>query len=302
MRKWERFTEEEIKDFLKKSKTKKEFMQYLGYQSRTARKRDLDPLREKYPNLDFSELDKNGKLDDLTGKRFGRLIVKEKYKNPDNTRAYWICECDCGKVTKPILASNLKRGLTQSCGCLHKEQIQKATRIDLKNQKFGKLIVLERNEKRLNSDNAKVYWICQCECGKITEVATSDLINGHTKSCGCINSKGELIISQILTKNNIPFSSQYKFNDLVSKKGNKLKFDFAIFKNNALYCLIEFQGEQHYKIIEHWGGEEAFLERQYNDKLKREYCELNNIRLIEISYKQLKDINYNFLKEIGGIY
>jgi hypothetical protein len=63
---------------------------------------------------------------DLVGKRFGRLVVVKEYKS--NTReSQWVCICDCGIVTKPILCSNLKRGHTQSCGCIRRERAQKRT-------------------------------------------------------------------------------------------------------------------------------------------------------------------------------
>lgn len=58
---------------------------------------------------------------DLTGQRFGRLIVLGK----SETRIYgrqlaWECQCDCG-VVKPLLTSVLKSGSTKSCGCLSRE-------------------------------------------------------------------------------------------------------------------------------------------------------------------------------------
>lgn len=61
-------------------------------------------------------------LVDLTGKRFGRLTVIHKDKSR-NGRTYWLCLCDCGE-TVSVIASNLKRGLSKSCGC-YAEQIKK---------------------------------------------------------------------------------------------------------------------------------------------------------------------------------
>ena len=58
---------------------------------------------------------------DLTGQRFGRLVVRKR--SPENDRhgcACWVCDCDCGSMTVP-LESNLRRGNSQSCGCLTKE-------------------------------------------------------------------------------------------------------------------------------------------------------------------------------------
>ncbi len=59
------------------------------------------------------------KLDDLTGKRFGRLVVQ--YRAPNIKRkTMWHCICDCG-AEKDVEASSLKCGDTKSCGCYHNE-------------------------------------------------------------------------------------------------------------------------------------------------------------------------------------
>jgi len=63
---------------------------------------------------------------DLTGERFGRLLVisldhKDKYSSK-----YWLCRCDCGNE-KVIRGGSLKRGLTRSCGCLLRETARENT-------------------------------------------------------------------------------------------------------------------------------------------------------------------------------
>ena len=52
---------------------------------------------------------------------------------------------------------------------------------DLRTEKFGRLTVIERNY-----DKRGVFWICQCDCGNKISVASSHLISGCTKSCGCL--------------------------------------------------------------------------------------------------------------------
>lgn len=52
--------------------------------------------------------------------------------------------------------------------------------LSLVGQKFGKLTVLSINKRK------KVYCICKCDCGKITQTRKDSLLNGHTKSCGCL--------------------------------------------------------------------------------------------------------------------
>ena len=62
-----------------------------------------------------------GKLKDLTGMKFGRLTVLERAENK-GTRTCWLCKCDCGNEVT-VLGEDLKSGHTQSCGCLHREQV-----------------------------------------------------------------------------------------------------------------------------------------------------------------------------------
>jgi hypothetical protein len=64
------------------------------------------------------------KLTDLSGKRFNRLQVISK-QTSHNGRTMWLCLCDCGNK-KLAEASNLKRNLTGSCGCLHRELTAKS--------------------------------------------------------------------------------------------------------------------------------------------------------------------------------
>lgn len=63
------------------------------------------------------------KLNDLKGQRFGRLIVLQRGADRGKQKkTAWICQCDCGNVCEP-LATELRRGTTQSCGCMAREKI-----------------------------------------------------------------------------------------------------------------------------------------------------------------------------------
>lgn len=54
----------------------------------------------------------------MLGKRFGRLTVIAEAPERKCGQSCWVCQCDCGNITAPILGSNLRRGHTKSCGCL----------------------------------------------------------------------------------------------------------------------------------------------------------------------------------------
>lgn len=68
------------------------------------------------------------KLKDMTGHRFGRLLVLERADNTAKGKARWKCRCDCGNI---IIAegANLRSGASKSCGCIGKEKtIQRSTK------------------------------------------------------------------------------------------------------------------------------------------------------------------------------
>ncbi len=57
---------------------------------------------------------------DLSGRRFGKLVVERMADKKLNGRIAWVCKCDCGNETV-VTATNLVSGATKSCGCIRKE-------------------------------------------------------------------------------------------------------------------------------------------------------------------------------------
>lgn len=224
-----------------------------------------------------------GAFIDLTGKRFGRLVVLGKDVKHGNNW-YWKCRCDCGNEVS-VDGKSLRGGCTKSCGCLNRELLKERgheNAIDLTGQQFGELTVIER----AGSDHrGEALWLCQCSCGsKPIKVLSSNLRNGHTQSCGCIRrSHGEKKVQDLLIANHIPFIIEYKFEDL-----NKYRFDFYI--TDKQYC-IEYDGETHYQANLHgWHNEEQLKRQQERDEIKNQYCKEHNIPLIRIPYTHLKDL------------
>jgi hypothetical protein len=121
---------------------------------------------------------KGGKFIDRTGKRFGRLTVLERAPSQGYTTK-WECRCDCGTV-KDVVGNTLVSGDTHSCGCLQRERTSEASSLDLVGQQYGRLLVLRRIQ------STPVKWLCQCSCGSETQVLTTNLRNGNTQSCGCL--------------------------------------------------------------------------------------------------------------------
>jgi hypothetical protein len=72
-------------------------------------------------------------LKDLMGQRFGRLIVEQRAENDAGGRARWRCRCDCGQTTV-VPGQVLRRGESQSCGCL---------KFETHNSKHGLISLME---------------------------------------------------------------------------------------------------------------------------------------------------------------
>lgn len=68
-----------------------------------------------------------GKYVDLTGQRFGRLVVLSPSKTRKYGQAFWVCQCDCGTI-KELPTESLKKGTSKSCGCLQKERASAANK------------------------------------------------------------------------------------------------------------------------------------------------------------------------------
>lgn len=98
-------------------------------------------------------------------------------------------------------------------------------------------------------------------------------------------SHGEVIISNVLDRKNIKYKYNKSLKDCISS--SKLRFDFYLPDYNL--C-IEFDGIQHYKPVDIFGGEEEFLKTQMRDKIKNQWCELNNIKLIRFNYMQSVEV------------
>jgi hypothetical protein len=61
---------------------------------------------------------------DMIGKKYSRLTILDQYYKKDKrgyNRDWCLCQCDCGSKPKEILGINIRRNLTKSCGCYHKE-------------------------------------------------------------------------------------------------------------------------------------------------------------------------------------
>ena len=99
----------------------------------------------------------------------------------------------------------------------------------------------------------------------------------------CRESSGERTIERVLKGMGIEYERQKKFEDC--KNVMPLPFDFFVAGKGC----IEFNGEQHYRVVPYWGGEAKFEMIQLRDAIKHNYCVLKNIPFLVIPYTE-KDV------------
>lgn len=124
-----------------------------------------------------------GQIKDLTQKRFGKLLViglarREYWKKGKSTA--WVCLCDCGNI-KVVYGYLLSGGNVKSCGCSRYR-----IRNNLAQQRFGRLLVVGLARPSLWASKSHPEWACLCDCGNYVIVRSDSLLNGVTKSCGCL--------------------------------------------------------------------------------------------------------------------
>lgn len=115
----------------------------------------------------------------------------------------------------------------------------------------------------------------------------------HLRGCGCPKcnqSKGEILVENLLKKYGIYYESQFE----VNLGTRKAYIDFFLPEHNIF---IEYNGLQHYIPVKHFGGEIRFQEQLSRDNLLREYCSSNSINLIEIKYGSSEECIENILKQ-----
>lgn len=267
---------------------------------------------------------KNFRFEDLTGKRFGKLLVLERAEDWVGANGHrhiqWLCQCECGNQVV-IKGSSLRAGYNKSCGCSQygdgetKRMWQEYEQLlhtglpvvqdvkpvgrkagfkggnnqfqDLTGRDFGFWHVLERAETRKYGKGQAICWKCQCKCGMIKSVPGRDLKSGASQSCGCMSKTSwlEYFTKQYLDDHNVSYEYQKSYPDLLGTGGKPLSYDFALYKDGQIIGLIECQGEQHYRPIKKFGGAKKLLTQQIHDRLKLNYAaDVLHVPVFEVPY------------------
>ena len=204
----------------------------------------------------------------------------------------YLCKCIVDGKTVQIRESHLHNGV----GCMECA----AKKRGVEQRKLHDEYMTEINVKNPFIDivgtyidqYTKIKYICKI-CRYDGEALPNNLLRGG--GCPVCNmSTGEKRIAKYLENNNIKYEIQYTFDEC----RNVLSLPFDFYLTDYKIC-IEYDGEQHFKPIDFFGGEEKFKKQQYNDMLKTQYCIDNNIYLCRINYNQDIENELNLL--ISGL-
>lgn len=143
------------------------------------------------------------------------------------------------------------------------------------------------NSNKYVNTKTNMNFFCD-ECLNFWDTTLEYLFDTHC-NCPFCNPKshGEGKIENFLKHNKIAYKKEKTFKGLVGLGNGLLKYDFYLNKHNLL---IEFQGKQHEKPYERFGGQEQFEKQQEHDRRKRDYAKEHNIELLEIWYWDFNNI------------
>ena len=186
--------------------------------------------------------EKEKRYRDLTGQRFGKLVVmnvametlpngRQQEVRAENGRVMWDCKCDCGNTIR-VAGTQLIAGYRKSCNCL-----SRPPRKDWIGKQFGKLTVTEYAGKW---DGAH-RWKCQCACGNTTVVTQSNLQNHHTLSCGCL-------MDPSLTRNFVDGTciETIRSKKIFSTNTSGIRGVYPVKKTGKWAAQIQFKGKKTY--------------------------------------------------------
>lgn len=214
--------------------------------------------------------------EDFTGRIINdiKILGVEPNSGGAGKHKKWICQCTLCNKKFSVQSNHLKEKKTSYC-----PQCAQTRREDLTGQKFfhltvDKMIYPEKYKRTLCS--------CTCDCGTTNIIVQANhLKEGTIKSCGCLRSFGEETIAKLLSQNQIIFEKQKTFPELKYK--NPLYCDFFLPEFNLV---IEYNGEQHYRPVKLYGGEEELKIVQLRDQIKKDYCINNEINYLVIRFDE----------------
>lgn len=211
------------------------------------------------------------------------FILVDDLNQIHNSQQHIKCQCKkCGRIQQNKTIYDYYAG--KKCYCQTKSTKKPE---DVLKQDFANICIFLEEYK--NTDTPILVESLKCHHQFIAR--PQELLRNPFQCPICNSSIGEKHILYWLEEKQISYYRQYKI-------CNKYKVDFFLPQNNLF---IEYNGIQHYYPVKFFGGQETLAKQQQRDNFIREYCKQNNIKLLEISYLDLKNIERILETEVGGM-
>lgn len=188
---------------------------------------------------------------------------------------YIKCKCTyCGRIQTNKTIYNYYEGKKCYCQSLGVKKPQDLINFDYKDI----CIFLEPYKSA-----SKPVLLKNLKCFHEFKTAPMNLLRNPFLCPVCNNSTGEQKIEFILQQNEVNYCKEYN----ITIDGKKYRIDFYL---PDFDLFIEYNGIQHYKPVEHFGGEDKFIQQVNRDKIVQNYFISIKKELLIISYKEFNDI------------
>ncbi len=205
---------------------------------------------------------------DLTGQRFGKLkILYPTDKRMDKGSVVWHAVCDCGKECD-VSARRLTTGKARSCGCLSSPPPK-----DYIGKTFGRWTVVEYagTAKDLGRPGTMNYWKCRCSCGNTGIVGQSELKNGDSQSCGCLQKERRLDSLKLVNGTSIVRLETSRDKLLASNTSGKTGVCFLT-RDQKWAAYINFQ-KKRYRLGLYKDKDEAIRARTIAEEMHEDFID-----------------------------
>lgn len=205
------------------------------------------------------------------GDVFGERVVVKAYSSNGKS----LCKCSCG-VEKEVYNSNLRRGLSTSCGHAMLDNLKKLAYVRSDEKVLGKIFGELKVLKRANLTGESRY-LCKCSCGKEVEVRGVELLSGKIVSCGhkrmeqkeikdkLVDGTSLYRMTEKLSKNNTTGYKGVTYDKQLKKYRAHLEFNYK-----KIHLGLYDTAEEAYQA--RLAGEEKYYKpilEKYKDKLKK---------------------------------
>ena len=212
------------------------------------------------------------------------------------TKINWKCLVEnCNYIWKTTPNSILD----QQSGCPKCAKVVKLTNEIVDNRLLEQNRPIKRIGNIINCEE-KIEWEC-LNGGHIWSATPTNILN-HNRGCKFCKNKNETLLYNTLQKLQIEFEYQTYLKNIDTTQNNLYRIDFYFPK---LKFIIELNGRQHYEP-RCFGGisleqaKHCFIKQQERDQYIRDFCQINNIRLLEIDGRKYQ--NNQLIKYIYSIF